>query len=389
MSRGATYSRPNGPMSSTPNRPPSPRPPGAVPALDRPLAALLADLETDAGETAAVAFARLVAGYFEETARGTEPVSTASSPAALAARFDSRCRCRDGRSRTSLPAIRRDVLPDCTGWSPARHGPPGVGAARRGRVDRGADGGAQPVGAPCGRCRRSARSSSTGGAVDVRPRRLRAGRRRHVHSGGTEATFAGLLAARHAALPDAWRPASAQIHRWWCAVSTRTTRWRARSGTRPRDRSRRRRPVARLPDGRDGARAHARWPRADGRRVMAVVATAGTHGAGSSTTSRRSGGWPRRGACGCTSTARTAHRPCSRRRTARNWRGIHRARSIAWDPHKMMLMPLAASVVLVRDEADLEAAFSQQAPYLFHGRTGERHWDRACAASHARGGSTP
>jgi L-2,4-diaminobutyrate decarboxylase len=56
--------------------------------------------------------------------------------------------------------------------------------------------------------------------------------------------------------------------------------------------------------------------------------------------------------------------------------GIHRARSIAWDPHKMMLMPLTASVVLVRHERDLEAAFSQQAPYLFHGGAGERNWDQ-------------
>jgi L-2,4-diaminobutyrate decarboxylase len=56
--------------------------------------------------------------------------------------------------------------------------------------------------------------------------------------------------------------------------------------------------------------------------------------------------------------------------------GIHRARSIAWDPHKMMLMPLTASVVLVRDEGELEAAFSQQAPYLFHARAGDRNWDQ-------------
>ena len=56
--------------------------------------------------------------------------------------------------------------------------------------------------------------------------------------------------------------------------------------------------------------------------------------------------------------------------------GIHRARSIAWDPHKMMLMPLTASVVLVRHESDLEAAFSQQAPYLFHGGAGARNWDQ-------------
>ena len=56
--------------------------------------------------------------------------------------------------------------------------------------------------------------------------------------------------------------------------------------------------------------------------------------------------------------------------------GIQYARSIAWDPHKMMLMPLTASVVLVRHESDLEAAFSQRAPYLFHARDGGRHWDQ-------------
>jgi L-2,4-diaminobutyrate decarboxylase len=42
----------------------------------------------------------------------------------------------------------------------------------------------------------------------------------------------------------------------------------------------------------------------------------------------------------------------------------------------MMLLPLAASVVLVRQESDLEAAFSQRAPYLFHGQGSERIWDQ-------------
>jgi L-2,4-diaminobutyrate decarboxylase len=46
-------------------------------------------------------------------------------------------------------------------------------------------------------------------------------------------------------------------------------------------------------------------------------------------------------------------------------RGIERARSIAWDPHKMMLMPLSAGMLLVRDASDLDAAFAQRAPYLF------------------------
>ena len=35
----------------------------------------------------------------------------------------------------------------------------------------------------------------------------------------------------------------------------------------------------------------------------------------------------------------------------------------------MMLLPLPAGVVLVRDERELQAAFAQRAPYLFHART--------------------
>ena len=36
----------------------------------------------------------------------------------------------------------------------------------------------------------------------------------------------------------------------------------------------------------------------------------------------------------------------------------------------MMLVPLSAGMVLVREERDLEAAFAQRAPYLFHSTTG-------------------
>jgi len=46
--------------------------------------------------------------------------------------------------------------------------------------------------------------------------------------------------------------------------------------------------------------------------------------------------------------------------------GLKYSRSLAWDPHKMMLLPLAAGMVLTRDERDLDLAFAQQAPYLFH-----------------------
>ena len=42
----------------------------------------------------------------------------------------------------------------------------------------------------------------------------------------------------------------------------------------------------------------------------------------------------------------------------------------------MMLLPLAAGLLLVRDERVLESAFSQRAPYLFHGGDGARVWDQ-------------
>jgi L-2,4-diaminobutyrate decarboxylase len=115
---------------------------------------------------------------------------------------------------------------------------------------------------------------------------------------------------------------------------------------------------------------------ASSKRVMAVVATAGTTATGSfddleaiGRICERRGIWLHvDGAHGATALLSPVH--------ARRVRGIERARSIAWDPHKMMLLPLAASVVLVRDERDLDAAFSQRAPYLFHRRQEARVWDQ-------------
>jgi L-2,4-diaminobutyrate decarboxylase len=55
---------------------------------------------------------------------------------------------------------------------------------------------------------------------------------------------------------------------------------------------------------------------------------------------------------------------------------LKHSRSLAWDPHKMMLLPLSAGMVLVRDEGDLDLAFAQQAPYLFHTGQTERTLDQ-------------
>jgi L-2,4-diaminobutyrate decarboxylase len=111
--------------------------------------------------------------------------------------------------------------------------------------------------------------------------------------------------------------------------------------------------------------------------VLAVVATAGSTATGSfddletiGALCDEHGVWLHvDGAHGASALLSNTHR--------RHVRGIERARSIAWDPHKMMLLPLQAGMVLVRNERDLDSAFSQRAPYLFQGNGGdERVWDQ-------------
>jgi L-2,4-diaminobutyrate decarboxylase len=52
-------------------------------------------------------------------------------------------------------------------------------------------------------------------------------------------------------------------------------------------------------------------------------------------------------------------------------KGLDRADSMIFDPHKMMFMPLAAGGVLVRDAARLIGPLQEQAPYLFGSK---RRW---------------
>jgi L-2,4-diaminobutyrate decarboxylase len=112
------------------------------------------------------------------------------------------------------------------------------------------------------------------------------------------------------------------------------------------------------------------------RRVMAVVATAGHTATGAFDDLEAIGAlcdarglWLHvDGAHGASALFSATH--------AHRLRGIARARTVAWDPHKMMLLPLAAGALIARDERDLTAAFSQQAPYLFHGAEGARSADQ-------------
>ncbi|HWO21776.1 MAG TPA: pyridoxal-dependent decarboxylase [Kofleriaceae bacterium] len=59
-------------------------------------------------------------------------------------------------------------------------------------------------------------------------------------------------------------------------------------------------------------------------------------------------------------------------------RGIERADSVVWDAHKLLMMPALVTAVLFRREAHVYAAFAQEASYLFAGtRPEETWWDLA------------
>ncbi len=196
-------------------------------------------------------------------------------------------------------------------------------------------------------------------------------------SGGTEATFTALLAARARALPRAWEEgvgANPPVVLYGEHAHYAVTRAIAQLGLGLRagiaiPMREHRLDVAVLRTRLDALAA-------EGRPIMAVVATAGSTPVGAfddleaiGTECEARGIWFHvDGAHGASALLSAQHRA----RLA----GIHRADSIAWDPHKMMLLPLAAGLLLVRREAELEQAFAQRAPYLFHGGPAERVLDQ-------------
>lgn len=192
-------------------------------------------------------------------------------------------------------------------------------------------------------------------------------------SGGTEATTAALMAARAASLPRAWEDGvGADPPVLVCGEHAHYAVTRA-AGILGIGR---RNVVMIVSDGyrMDSAALSSKLDQlaGQGRRVMAVVATAGSTPTGSFDDLEAIGQccadhavWLHvDGAHGASALVSRRHR--------HQLKGLQLARSLAWDPHKLLLMPLSAGMVLVRDERELDAAFAQQAPYLFHGAEGGR-----------------
>ena len=339
---------------------------------------LLAELETDMSPEAAALFTALATQYLADTRTGDGPVGTSRSAAELAARFDEPMP-QDGTPLAEVIArLRDEVIPDCNRLYHPRYAGHQVSAPLPAAIWT------ESLTAALNQSVAVSEMSPTGTALEHRVIRWmcelvgydeRAGGT--LTSGGTEATFTALLAARSAVMPDVWTEgvgANPPVvvcgeHAHYAvsravgelglgmrnAVAIPSREWRMDV---------------------DALRTTLDSLRDAGRQVMAVVATAGSTATGSfddleaiGTLCEERGLWLHvDGAHGASALLSERHR--------HRVRGIGRARSIAWDPHKMMLLPLSAGVVLVRDERDLDAAFTQRAPYLFHGTGGERVRDQ-------------
>jgi L-2,4-diaminobutyrate decarboxylase len=346
---------------------------------------LLAELERDMAPAAAALFTDVATRYFAETRAGEGPVSTPHAPAALAARFDEPLPRRGRPLAAVVDRLTRDVLGDCNRLYHPMYMGHQVSAPLPAAVWM------EALTAALNQSLAVFEMSPAGTVVETQLVRWMcelagygAGSGGTLTSGGTEATFAALLAARSSALPDVWeRGVGDRPPLVLCGEHAHYAVTRAvgelglglRCVVTVPSRDYRMDPAAlaaRLDDAAAG-----------GRQVMAVVATAGSTATGAfddlETIGRlceERGVWLHVDAAhGASALLSPAHRE--------RVRGIRRARSIAWDPHKMMLIPLSAGLVLVRDERDLAGAFAQRAPYLFHpslhsGQAGEeeRVWDQ-------------
>ena len=338
----------------------------------------LSALEQDSSSAAAAAFSAVASRYLASAQACEGPVSTPRTPAELAARFDEPMPSEGIALDAVLSRLERDVIGDANRLAhPMAMGhqvsPPLPAAIWTDTIISALN---QSVAVW--------EMSPTITLVESRVIRWMTelagfgeGAGGTFTSGGTEATFTALLAARAAAMPNAWEDGVGEESPLvLCGEHAHYAVMRAigelglgsRNAVLIPTREQRMDPSA--------VDAALREARNAGRRVMAVVATAGSTATGAfddleaiGASCEREGVWLHvDGAHGCSALFSARHR----HRLA----GLAGARSVAWDAHKMMLMPLPAGMLLVREERDLERAFSQRAPYLFHGAEGERIVDQ-------------
>ena len=339
---------------------------------------VLSKIEADCEATVGRAFVTLASEYFAQTRSREGRVSSPHTAAGLAVRFEEAVP-RVGRSMEAIVSrLRSDILPDCNHLYHPRY----LGHQLAGPLPAAVW--TDTVTSALNQSLAVFEMSPVGTVLEHQVIKwmcdlagFRTGCGGTFTSGGSEATLTALLAARGAAMPDAWTSGvGSDPPVLLCGEHAHyaVTRAGAMLGLGMRNV---------LPIRSQNHKMDTRALRQAldelgrrGKRVIAVVATAGSTATGSfddldtvATLCDERGVWLHVDAAhGATALLSPEHR--------KRLRGIERARSIAWDPHKLMLMPTQAGMLLVRDERDLDLAFTQRAPYLFHQPDGERTWDQ-------------
>jgi len=339
---------------------------------------ILAELEADTALEVGEQFAAVTARYFASTRAGKGQVSTPLSAAELALRFDEPLPADGHPVGEILARLERDVIADANkSYNPMYMGhqtsaPLPVGAWMESII---------------GALNQSIavwEMSPTATVIEHQVIKWMASLAGYdgkaggtLTSGGTEANFTAMLAARNSAMPNAWEegvgadpPFVVYGEHAHYAVTRAIGQlgMGRRSGIAIASRDYKM-DIDRLVDALNSLRD-------EGKRIMAVVATAGTTATGSFDDLDAIGSiCKERDLWLHVDAAHGASALLSPKR-ARAAEGLRYSRSLAWDPHKMMLLPLSAGMVLTRDERDLDLAFAQQAPYLFHAGKSERIVDQ-------------
>ncbi len=187
--------------------------------------------------------------------------------------------------------------------------------------------------------------------------------------GGTEANLVGMLAARNAKLPESWRAGVCRDARPAILVSEHAhysvTRAAAILGLGSES-------LVVVPESGDfrmtarAARETVAKARAEGRAPFFLSASAGCTATG--TIDELDGLAELCAAEGLWFHVDGAHGAslALNDKLAPRLKGIERADSLAWDPHKLMSLPLGMGAVITRDRDALLNAFRQNAPYIFH-----------------------
>lgn len=343
-----------------------------------------AEVEADCEPDAAALFTALTTEYLAASRDRDSVVSAVQDQRALAKRFDEPLPKRGAPLHEVVARIRRDVIPDSNWLYHPRAMGHQVAAPLPAAIW------SESLIAALNQSTAVFEMSPVGTTIERRVVRWMCdlvgfgpGAAGTMTTGGTEATFTALLAARAAAMPDAWENGvGANPPILVCSEHAHyaVTRPAGELGLGVRN-------IVTIPS--DGFRMSPRGLRgvlmqakSDQRVVMAVSATAGSTPTGTfddlaaiADVCDDFGVWLHIDA---------AHGGSALLSASQHDRvkGIERARSIAWDPHKMMLLPLQAGLLLMRDAADLDRAYAQKAPYLFQQREEPDQGTRSFLCSH-------